>query len=135
MNEHFEFRADISCGTHVHISLSSGAYCDSQVRSMAKAVIYWEPATRRCAPASRHDQVQSFCKSNLSREVMCSRALERYGPLRGLWYAFDYIERAARDSVVNSVCPGKYFAWNFNPCKTGGHGSIEFRRPPGVVSA
>ena len=59
--------------------------------------------------------------------------LGRYGPLRGLGYAFDYIDHCSRESVVDYVCPDKYRAWNFNPCRPSGHGSIEFRRAPGVV--
>ncbi|KAI8938230.1 hypothetical protein NX059_005891 [Plenodomus lindquistii] len=41
---------------------------------------------------------------------------------------------ADRDTLVNYVCPDKYRAWNFLPAKETGHGSIEFRRPPGVVN-
>ena len=103
---------------------------------MAKAVIYWEPATRRRAPPSRHDQVQPFCKTNISDGVMCWKPLERYGPLRGLMYAFDFLDRSTeQDTVVFYVCPSKNYAWNFKPCMKGGHGSIEFRRPPGVTTA
>ncbi|KIW68925.1 hypothetical protein PV04_04837 [Phialophora macrospora] len=58
-----------------------------------------------------------------------------YGPLRGLEYAFDYIDNCSRESVVDYVCPDKYRAWNFNPCRPGGHGSIEFRRAPGAVQS
>jgi hypothetical protein len=32
------------------------------------------------------------------------------------------------------VCLDKYRAWNFLPDKDKGHGSVEFRRPPGVVN-
>ncbi|EXJ91926.1 hypothetical protein A1O3_00476 [Capronia epimyces CBS 606.96] len=56
-----------------------------------------------------------------------------YGPLRGIGYAFDYIDDASREAVIEYVCPDKYRAWNFRPCGPGGHGSMEFRRAPGVV--
>ncbi|KAI1615621.1 hypothetical protein EDD37DRAFT_497617 [Exophiala viscosa] len=101
---------------------------------MAKAVAFWEPATARCAPPSRQDDIQGFCKSNISQGTMVAAPLARYGPLRGLVYAFDYIDNATRESIVHYVCPDKYRAWNFNPCRPGGHGSIEFRRAPGVTT-
>ena len=117
------------------MSLSSGSYSDSQLRAIAKAVTFWEPATARCAPPSRQDTVQGFCKTNIGMDTRVSAPLTRYGPLRGLGYAFDYIDHAARESIVEYVCPDKYRAWNFNPCRPGGHGSIEFRRAPGVVQS
>ncbi|KAH3908047.1 hypothetical protein HBI56_150000 [Parastagonospora nodorum] len=33
------------------------------------------------------------------------------------------------------MCPDKCRAWNFLPAKDTGHGSVEFRRPPGVVNS
>lgn len=62
-------------------------------------------------------------------------ALREAGPLRGLTQAYRYIDNASRDDVVHYICPDKYRASNFLPSRTGGTGSTEFRRPPGVVTA
>lgn len=102
---------------------------------MAKAVVFWEPATKRCAPPSRHDRFLDFCKSNISHDVPVIDKLRGYGTLRGLARAYAYIDNASRNEVVSYICPDKYRAWNFLPSRTGGTGSIEFRRPPGVVTA
>ena len=101
---------------------------------MAKAVVFWEPSTAKCAPLSRQDEVQDFCKSNIAG-TMVGQVLENYGLVQGLQLAFEHIDRAGVNEIVRYVCPDKYRAWNFLPCKTGGTGSIEFRRPPGVVTA
>lgn len=102
---------------------------------MAEAVVFWEPATKRCAPPSRHDSIQDFCKSNIAEDVPVHQEFRTHGPLRGLARGYDYIDHAGRDQICQYICPDKYRAWNFNPSKTGGSGSIEFRRPPGVVTA
>ena len=101
---------------------------------MAKAVVFWEPSTAKCAPLSRQDEVQTFCKSNIAGTKV-GQVLENYGLVQGLQLAFDHIDRVGVDEIVNYVCEDKFRAWNFLPCKTGGTGSIEFRRPPGVVTA
>ena len=132
--EYFELRRDTSCGFHIHTSTATGSYSQDQLRMMAKAVIFWENATARYAPASRQDRVLDFCKSNIKFPVPVANTLSRHGPLRGLQYAFDYIDNVGIDGIVDFICPDKYRAWNFLPCRQGGHGSIEFRRPPGVVN-
>ncbi|KEF58649.1 uncharacterized protein A1O9_06575 [Exophiala aquamarina CBS 119918] len=110
----FALGEDASCGFHVHISLSSGSYTDVQLRSMAKAIDFWEPAAARCAPPSRQDQVQRFCMSNISG-TRAAAPLTRFGPLRGLGYGFDYIDNFSRQFVVEYVCLDKYRVWNLNP--------------------
>lgn len=136
LDKHFEFRRDTSCGFHVHISPATASYTLAQLRQMAKAVVFWEPATARCAPPSRQDCILGMCKSNVKLPVPVAFDLQQYGPWRGLQNAFDHIDNAAtRDEIVHYVCTDKYRAWNFNPCKEGGFGSIEFRRAPGVVDA
>ena len=103
---------------------------------MAKAVIFWEPATARCAPRSRQDRVLDFCKSNIKPPTRAGFDLRRSGPLRGLRLAFDYVDSVDRDTIiVDYVCPDKFRAWNFLPSRTGKPGSSEFRRGPGVVTA
>ncbi|KAL8824674.1 MAG: hypothetical protein Q9191_004891 [Dirinaria sp. TL-2023a] len=131
---HYELRRDTTCGLHIHISSATQNWTLDQLRSMAKAIVFWEPATARCAPLSRQDRFQDFCQSNIKAEVPVASCWTR-GPLRGLLQAFDFIDNADSDAIVDYVCPDKYRAWNLRPCGTGGHGSIEFRRPPGIVTA
>ncbi|KAL9036712.1 MAG: hypothetical protein Q9180_004139 [Flavoplaca navasiana] len=133
--EHFELRRDTTCGFHVHISTRRGNYTLEELRMMAKAVVFWEPATKRMTPWSRHDECLDFCKSNILADVPVNDVLRTDGPLRGLVTAYSNIDRCDRDAIIDYICPDKYRAWNFKPAKTGGSGSIEFRRPPGVVDA
>ncbi|KAL9596321.1 MAG: hypothetical protein Q9219_005875 [cf. Caloplaca sp. 3 TL-2023] len=132
---YFEIRRDTSCGLHIHISTVTGGYYLDQLRAMANAVVFWEPATKRCAPPSRHDRFLDFCKSNIAYYVPVNDTLRLAGPLRGLLRAYHYIDNAQRDEIIQYICPDKYRAWNLLPSKTGGHGSTRFRRPPGVASA
>ncbi|MCJ1248251.1 hypothetical protein MMC30_005468 [Trapelia coarctata] len=131
--QHFELRRDTSCGFYVHVSTATGSFSLDQLRMMAKAVVFWEPAAAWCAPLSRQDRILGFCKSNTNMPTPVAQVLSRHGDLRGLRYAYDYIDAVASDAIVDYVCADKYRAWNFRPCRSGGHGSIEFRRPPGVA--
>lgn len=127
----FEIRCEFSCGFHVHISSATETWSLAQLRQMAKAVLFWEPRTARCAPPSRQDQVLGMCKSNVDNAVPAGVYLRS----KGFQAVCDHIENLGRDEIINFVCPDKYKAWNFRNCAEGGFGSIEFRRPPGVVDA
>lgn len=132
---HFEPRRDSSCVFHIHISTATKSWPLDQLRWIAKAIVFWEPATARCAPLSRQDHVQDFCKSNIRTMVPVADCWE-LGPLRGFLQACNDIDQATTsDAIVEYICPDKHRAWNLRPCLTGGHGSIKFRRPPGVVTA
>lgn len=135
LNKKFEYRRDTSCGFHIHISSLTRSFNLEQIRQIAKAIVFWEPATAECAPPSRQDRVLSFCQSNINKSVPVSLPLNTHSTWRGHQVAFDYIDNAARDDIIDFVCPDKYRSWNFLPSKQGGPGSIEFRRPPGVVTA
>ena len=130
----YRLRRDSTCGFHIHISSVTRNWTLDQLRSIAKAIVFWEPATARCAPLSRQDHFQDFCQSNIKPQVPVADCWS-LGPLRGLLEAFDFIDSADADAIVGYVCPDKHRAWNLRPCGRGGHGSIEFRRPPGVTTA
>ena len=135
MQHHFELRRDTSCGMHIHISPREGNFDMGQLRCIAKAVVLWERDTARCAPLSRDDHAQDFCLSNVRGRVPVASELRMHGPLRGVRHAFRHIDHASRDGIVDYVCPDKHRAWNFLPARETGHGSVEFRRPPGVITA
>ncbi|PSN68249.1 hypothetical protein BS50DRAFT_633861 [Corynespora cassiicola Philippines] len=135
MNEQFDFRQDTSCGYHIHISPTTKSFSLDQLRRVAKAVVLFEPMTARCAPPSRQDNVMAFCKSNTGLDVLAGRQLWMNGLSRGLRGAEKCIDFSTRNAAIYYVCPDKYRAWNFLPAKDNGHGSIEFRRPPGVVNS
>lgn len=132
---HFELRRDTTCSFHIHISPMQGTFDLPQIRRIAKAVVLWERDTARCAPPSRDDRAQAFCLSNVKGNVPVARELQVHGPRRGLRRAFRYIAHASRRELVNYVAPNKHVAWNLLPSLETGHGSVEFRRPPGVVTA
>lgn len=134
MKGHFAVRLDTTCSTHIHLCWAHGSHTVEELRSLAKAVVFWEPATAHCAPPSRQDRATAFCCSNLKPPVLAA-IFRQHGPIRGLPVAFKAFDDADRDEVINLVCPSKYIAWNFKPARSGGPGSIQFRRPPGVASA
>ncbi|KAL5453954.1 hypothetical protein PMIN06_005209 [Paraphaeosphaeria minitans] len=134
MHQHFEFRRDMLCGCNIHISTSSNGYNIDQLRPVVKSVVFWEEATARCEPPSRQDQVMTFCKSNVNHETEVSGLLHQADRVQGFLDAFAVIDSLSRDELVRYVCPDKYRSWNFLPSRDGGHGSVEFRRPPGVAT-
>ena len=103
--EHFELRRDTTCGFHVHISTRRGNYTLEELRMMAKAVVFWEPATKRMTPWSRHDECLDFCKSNILADVPVNDVLRTDGPLRGLVTAYGNIDRCDRDAIIDYICP------------------------------
>ena len=135
LNNHFEYRRETSCGFHIHISPVTRSYNLAQIRQLAKAIVFWERATAECSPPSRQDQILGFCTSNICQPVPVATALDTHSTWRGHQAAFDLIDNATRDQVVDYICPDKYRAWNVLPSKQDGFGSIEFRRAPGVVTA
>jgi hypothetical protein len=135
IHKHFDLRRDTSCDMHIHISPAQGLFDLDQLRCIAKGVVLWERDTARCAPPSRDDKIQSFCLSNVTGAVPAARPLHTRGPLRGLRLTYQHIDNASRNELVDYVCPDKHRAWNFLPARESGHGSVEFRRPPGVVTS
>ncbi|KAF2707295.1 hypothetical protein K504DRAFT_492803 [Pleomassaria siparia CBS 279.74] len=124
IQRHFVLRRDTSCGMHIHVSPQQGKIDIVQLRCIAKAVVLWE-----------RDTARYFCLSNVKGRVPVADVLRTHGPVRGLRHAFRYIDQASRDGIINYVCPDKHHAWSFLPSREAGHGSVEFRRPPGVVNA
>lgn len=100
LNKNFTCRRDTSCGFHIHIFTSTGMYSLPKLRLMAKAVIYREPATARCAPPSRSDFYSDFCRTNLQGEAKSPP--HKLGPLRGLRSTFDIIESSTRETPLKS---------------------------------
>ena len=132
LNTFFEFRRDIACGFHIHISLFTETWSHAQLRQMAKAVAFWEPMTARCAPPSRQDEVLGMCKSNKS---YAPELVVDFPIVGGFAFVCKYIDTLDRDEVCEYLCPDKNNSWNFRNAREGGFGSIEFRRPSGVIGA
>ena len=93
---------------------------------MAKAVVFWEPATAMCAPFSRQDNILDFCKSNVRLPVQVGSDILHSGRIEGLQNAFEFIDNASdTNTIVDFICADKHRAWNFRPCRSGGHGSMQ----------
>ncbi|KAK2744127.1 hypothetical protein FQN57_004387 [Myotisia sp. PD_48] len=107
-----------------------------QLRAMAKAIAFCEPATQRDLRLSG-DKIRPGISANVfSKEnPKLVKHIESLGPLRGPRSVFGYIDHADRGSIIEFVCSGKFRAWTWRPSRVGGPGSVEFRRPPGVVTA
>jgi hypothetical protein len=134
IDANFELRSDTSCGLHVHISSAEARFDIKQLRRIAQAVAVWERHVAFCTPPSRDDQAQNFCLSNLKGSAPIARDLLRYGPIKGPKHAIRNLRKMnSCDEIVDYVCPDKHRAFNLLPSRQYGHGSVEFRRPPGVV--
>ncbi|KAK2809008.1 hypothetical protein FQN50_004282 [Emmonsiellopsis sp. PD_5] len=113
---------DMTCSTHVHISRAEG-YSVSDLKKIAQAIIYFEPAFEPILPPDRRGNEYarsnwidnpSFGYKNLSRDQ-----------------SIDYLETLTTiDQVIDTMCPNqsKYFGWNFVSVKK--FSTIEFRRGP-----
>ena len=114
------------CGTHVHVS-PDNEYTFDQVKSVARAVLYFESALNALVPA---DRLKSrFCKSfHASNPSFTGKSMQQCIALVD----------AAKDTVavielMNN--PDRCFIWNFQNLWYGRPLTIEFRQGPGVISS
>lgn len=136
IKDNFELRRDTSCSMHIHISSYKGRFDLAQLKRIAQAIVLWERKTALCAPPTRDDRVQAFCLSNRKGNVPVAEDIKKYGPIEGLMRAFAHIQEARScDKIVEYICSDKHRSWNLLPARQNGHGSVEFRRPPGMIDA
>ncbi|KAJ5143945.1 uncharacterized protein N7515_002732 [Penicillium bovifimosum] len=115
---------NVNCSTHVHISLSRG-FTVSDLKSIAQAIIHFEPAFEVLVPTERRGN--EYARSNwIDNPNFGYRNFSRQ-------QSIDLVERLrTADEVIDIMNPNqsKYFGWNFLSIKT--YRTIEFRR--GAVS-
>ncbi|KAG8404847.1 hypothetical protein J3459_016657 [Metarhizium acridum] len=125
------------CSTHVHVSPSRGGnrYQIGQLRSIMKAIAYFDRAVTAAVPADRKEN--EWAASNF-KEKSCNRTYaELHGNISSLTWGplfqkFDGVRLPAL--IPADVFHNRYVSWNFkhlgSEC-----GTVEFRRPPGVEDA
>jgi len=145
------------CSTHVHVSGALEPLSASELAALSKAVLYFEPAMDELVPATRRGSSTYWCQSNRANP-----ALSGYG-LDDAFALLDHAAASAGKGVrpvvetmnlVPAGCAygrahgkkhdfvrGKVYKWDLShmlgPKSGGGDGlgTIEFRQPPGSVSA
>ncbi|KAI9764376.1 MAG: hypothetical protein M1840_008514 [Geoglossum simile] len=124
-------RSDDSCGTHVHTSLR-GRYTLDELKRIAKATVYYEPAITSVMPNER--KVSLWSRSNMSESTQLRQAYDN-AQIHGYGYLFDWIDSFEdEEALSNAISPTKAVSWNFKNAVPGGCGTVEFRRPPQVTS-
>ncbi|KAK4160309.1 putative amidoligase enzyme-domain-containing protein [Cladorrhinum sp. PSN259] len=146
LRQNCQIRLTSSSSLHVHISPGRNTFNDMQIRSLGKAVIYYDDAITRIMPAER--KPNPYAKSNCLPEGKGNSGGQSVNPKIKLLYSqvpaktFEPLFKALDKVTWRTVCGmmqetkgnvARYVSWNFEnitkPC-----GTLEFRRPPGVDS-
>ncbi|KAK3986978.1 hypothetical protein QBC44DRAFT_383601 [Cladorrhinum sp. PSN332] len=150
-----------NCSTHIHIS--SASPLDLSLSSLAKTSLYFEPALDTLVPPSRGRESGTYwCQSNRSNPSLSGLALSQC--LAVIGYAATSASASASTSTNNSpeaggviqamnlfpcnsaygkahgysqdFIRGKVYKWDLTGMIPGqGNGAIEFRQPPGSLTA
>ncbi len=127
LESHYSISANITCATHIHISLVP-EYELRDVQRVAASVIHFESAIEALVPV--HRRINSFVKRNWLE----GDGLARKGKSRA-----DSIIAIEAAESIGDVCDmvgqrgEKNFAWNFEALDK--YETIEFRKPPASVSS
>ncbi|KAH7036026.1 putative amidoligase enzyme-domain-containing protein [Microdochium trichocladiopsis] len=118
---------DEDCSTHVHMSLSGG-YSVTQLKRLAQAVIYFEPAFEAILPEDRRGN--EYAASNWIDNAYLKRLSRQQ--------AIDRIEQCrTQDELIQLMNPGgaqdRYYGWNFQALNK--LSTVEFRRGPASSTA
>ena len=114
------------CGTHVHVSPDND-YTLDQMKSVARAVLYFESALNALVPADRLKS--KFCKSfHASNPNFKGKTMDKCVAL---------VDATKNNVAVIELMnnPDRCFAWNFQNLWQGRPLTIEFRQAPGVASS
>jgi Putative amidoligase enzyme len=123
LEDHYDIASDFTCSTHIHVSLCRPTYNARDIRKIAAASIYFEPALEALVPS--HRKLNSFCKSN----YINGPAGAKMGKSR-----LELIHEVEKKHLFKEILPllqpntDKNFCWNFlshDLC-----GTVEFRKPP-----
>ncbi|KAF9644758.1 hypothetical protein BDM02DRAFT_3121338 [Thelephora ganbajun] len=121
-----------SCGTHVHVS-PSNEYTSAQIKDVARAALYFEPAINALVPPLRRNN--EFCKNFLaSNKHFTGKTVEQAIAM------VDGVDdsRKAIIELMNPpdrlTEPDRYYTWNFTNLVAGGFMTIEFRQGEGVIT-
>jgi hypothetical protein len=120
LEENYRVTADETCSTHVHMSIA-GNYSAHQLKRLAQAIIYFEPAFEALLPRDRRGN--EYARSNwIDNQHFGYARVSRVD-------AMAMLERCAKvEDVIELMNPqeSRYFGWNFQAIKK--YSTIEFRR-------
>ncbi|KAF9644773.1 hypothetical protein BDM02DRAFT_3190303 [Thelephora ganbajun] len=121
-----------SCGTHVHVS-PSNEYTSAQIKAVARAAIYFEPAINALVPS--HRLGNEFCKTFFaSNEHFKDKTVEQaIAMVDGVGETHKAIIELMNPPGRLSE-PNRFYAWNFANLVDNGILTIEFRQAEGVTT-
>ncbi|KAF9643628.1 hypothetical protein BDM02DRAFT_3191383 [Thelephora ganbajun] len=122
-----------SCGTHVHVS-PSNEYTSAQIKAVARAALYFEPAINALVPPHRRNNFYSrnfFASNKYFKDKTPEQAIALVDGLDESHKAIIELMNP-HDSVIPG--PDRYYTWNFTNLKVGGFMTIEFRQGEGVIT-
>ncbi|KAK4194107.1 putative amidoligase enzyme-domain-containing protein [Triangularia verruculosa] len=139
------------CSMHVHVSPGPSTFNNSQLRSICKAICYFDDAITRVMPADRKEN--TWARSNFmperpvkgdtsSSNQSVNPKIKRYYSLvqtqsfSQLWKYFDKVTSNQVHSFMANTAGNnsRYLSWNFENI-TQQCGTLEFRRPPAADTA
>ncbi|EGS18940.1 uncharacterized protein CTHT_0055540 [Thermochaetoides thermophila DSM 1495] len=152
LDRYFELMKSHSCFTHVHIVPHNGAWSLYQVKNLAKTALYFEqcldsimPPYRRKSVWAKSNRHNSYFRSLRSYE--CFDAIDSLPTFEDLaavmnWCSGDSATGRAlygenNTDGLHEDFPHDAYRWSFANLNHlgGGHGTVEFRQPPGSTTA
>jgi Putative amidoligase enzyme len=128
LTNQFYITADGRCGTHIHVSIQQGYDLDD-LKRIAKAAFYFEPAFDALVPPHRRGDVNRYAQ-NLWFGPLHSdiRSINRLELLKSIDDITDF------DTFRRTINPvGRYHSWNF--CSIAKYYTVELRKPPACTTA
>jgi hypothetical protein len=133
LNNVTKMTTDESCGFHFHVSLQGDEWHLHFVKQVARAVLWFEPATEVLVPEDR--RINEYCRSHRAN----SSALVKANPHP--YQAQDLVTACPTLESLVMLMPGtgdksKYYSVNFrNLILADRNSTIEFRRAPPSLDA
>lgn len=139
----FNTSSTAQCSTHVHISPTQGSWTLSQVKRVAKAVLYYERSIDTLLPQERRQNIwaQSNRHNTITKPQDVATLFTWIDGAKDIPYialimcAFSKDSQYGRDVGKTQDFVHNVFRWNFMPLTKGSMGTIEFRQPPGSSNA
>ena len=127
LRRYYDVEVNDNCATHVHISLDPW-YSMQEVKRIAQAAIYFEPAFEVLVPPIRRGNM--FARSLwLDSPLLVARNSSRSQLIDDI-EAVEYL-----NDLIPLIQEDRDYCWNFFPLFDRDKGTIEFRKPPASTTA
>ncbi|KAI0197542.1 hypothetical protein F4808DRAFT_473724 [Astrocystis sublimbata] len=142
LQEDWEIHLTHGCSMHVHVSpgimvdgfMKGQRYTIEHLRRLVKAIALFDDATTKIMPRERKEN--PWAESNFQGSKVPIQLKQLYSLVPAQTWAplFNRIDQLKWPNLVfQALGENRYLSWNFSNISDSG--TVEFRRPPGVINA